>query len=340
MTEALLALARRCQPELEAAPLRVEPLAGGGNNRLYRIDAPDGSCVLKHYFRHPGQSRDRLGSEYAFLSRAWEAGVRCVPRPLGKDEGQGMGLYGFVPGRRPAAGEVGRFEVLQALEFLEAVNRPAPSAVPPLGQAAEACFSVPEHVQVVDRRMARLLAMEVHEDVDAQAARFVREKLQPAYREVRARALARAGSGAAPWAGPLAVADRVISPSDFGFHNALRGEGGRLAFLDFEYAGWDDPAKLVCDFFYQPAVPAPGPCFDEFTRGVAALVQDGAGTLARVELLRPLLGLKWCCIVLNHFSAIDLARRTFASAGAADAKAEQLEKARRLLDGILARGEG
>jgi tyrosyl-tRNA synthetase len=28
-------------------------------------------------------------------------------------------------------------------------------------------------------------------------------------------------------------------------------------FLDFEYAGWDGPAKLVCDFFCQPALPAP-----------------------------------------------------------------------------------
>jgi hypothetical protein len=131
----------------------------------------------------------------------------------------------------------------------------------------------------------------------------------------------------------------VLSPSDFGFHNALRGEDGRLAFLDFEYAGWDDPAKLVCDFFFQMAVPAPRQCFDEFARGVAALVPDVAGTLARVELLRPLFGLKWCCIVLNHFSRIDLARRAFAVSDAPSGKAGQLEKARRLFDGLSRKGE-
>ena len=27
-------------------------------------------------------------------------------------------------------------------------------------------------------------------------------------------------------------------------------------FIDFEYAGWDDPSKLICDFFCQPAVKA------------------------------------------------------------------------------------
>ena len=67
---------------------------------------------------------------------------------------------------------------------------------------------------------------------------------------------------------PLDPADRCVSPSDFGFHNALREPSGRLRFIDFEYAGWDDPAKLVCDFFCQPAVPAPAGAFDRFAAAV------------------------------------------------------------------------
>ena len=43
-----------------------------------------------------------------------------------------------------------------------------------------------------------------------------------------------------------------IFSSDFGFHNALIDESGTVYLLDFEYAGWDDPAKLVCDFSNQP----------------------------------------------------------------------------------------
>ena len=48
-----------------------------------------------------------------------------------------------------------------------------------------------------------------------------------------------------------------LSPSDFGFHNALVDERAGLTFLDFEYAGRDDPAKLVSDFFCQPEIPVP-----------------------------------------------------------------------------------
>ena len=56
---------------------------------------------------------------------------------------------------------------------------------------------------------------------------------------------------------PLDTQESVLSPSDFGFHNALLGPDGKLCFIDFEYAGWDDPAKLICDFFCQPQTPVP-----------------------------------------------------------------------------------
>ena len=42
-------------------------------------------------------------------------------------------------------------------------------------------------------------------------------------------------------------AERTLSPSDFGFHNALKRSDGRIVFLDFEYFGWDDPAKMTAE---------------------------------------------------------------------------------------------
>ena len=51
--------------------------------------------------------------------------------------------------------------------------------------------------------------------------------------------------------------EKIISPSDFGLHNAKLNRDHRLTFFDFEYAGWDDPAKTIADFFAQPRFPAP-----------------------------------------------------------------------------------
>ena len=50
----------------------LTPLAGGANNRVYRIDAGlRQTLVLKSYFRHPGDPRDR-SAEWAFATAAWQ----------------------------------------------------------------------------------------------------------------------------------------------------------------------------------------------------------------------------------------------------------------------------
>src|SRR6266480_4587472 len=55
-------------------------------------------------------------------------------------------------------------------------------------------------------------------------------------------------------AAALPQASRILSPSDFGFHNAIRRPDGTLAFVDFEYFGWDDPAKTIVDFLLHPGM--------------------------------------------------------------------------------------
>ena len=52
---------------------------------------------------------------------------------------------------------------------------------------------------------------------------------------------------------------RCLSPSDFGFHNALLEATGKLRFVDFEYAGWDDPAKTGVRLFLPARRAGAGP---------------------------------------------------------------------------------
>jgi len=131
----------------------------------------------------------------------------------------------------------------------------------------------------------------------------------------------------------LARRDRCISPSDFGFHNAILEKDKILRFIDFEYAGWDDPAKLVCDFFCQQQVPVPMAFFERFVEGIGTTVFDYDGFRSRVTLLLPVYCVKWCCILLNEFLSCGHSRRQFASAkGDVEMRKEiQLMKARRML---------
>ena len=50
----------------------------------------------------------------------------------------------------------------------------------------------------------------------------------------------------------LVEEDQIISPSDVGIHNMLINKSGLISFIDFEYSGLDDIAKLACDMILQP----------------------------------------------------------------------------------------
>jgi hypothetical protein len=320
-------------------PVRtVTPLIGGANNRVFRVEAAAGSALLKAYFRHPDDPRDRLGAEWAFSRFAWESGVRCIPQPLACDPTAGLGLFEFVYGKSLHGSVAGEAAVDQAIEFFRAVNRarssPAAAALP---SASESCFSLDDHFATVDRRVGRLKSIPVGGVSDVAAAGFVEAELVPAWGRVLAEARSAAARLGLKADHPLGPADRCVSPSDFGFHNALLAADGRLRFIDFEYAGWDDPAKLVCDFFCQPAVPAPAAAFGRF----AAAVADGLPApdlhLARADLLLPVYRVKWVCIMLNEFLPVGGTRRAFSTsspAGSDARKAAQLAKARAALAAV------
>ena len=232
---------------------QIHRLAGGGNNRAYRVEAGGRSFFLKVYFRDAADPRDRLGTEYAFSRFAWDRGVRALPEPLWCDCATGAGLYAYMEGRPLTPGSISVACVEQALDFWSQVNRHRDHAeAASLPPASEACFSITEHLNCVDRRIDRLSALEDGSEVDAAASCFVRERLLPVWRELSARVEVAAASHHVPLSEPIAASGRCLSPSDFGFHNALLLSDGSLTFHDFEYAGWDDPAKLVGDFFCQP----------------------------------------------------------------------------------------
>ena len=59
------------------------------------------------------------------------------------------------------------------------------------------------------------------------------------------------------------IQKKIISPSDIGFHNVLKNQG-KVNFIDFEYAGWDDPRKLLSDLVLQPQYNIPINCYQTF----------------------------------------------------------------------------
>ena len=301
-------------------------LAGGRNNQVYRLETEgDSSLLLKRYFSDTRDPRDRLGAEWSFISHAWSRGIRVVPEPILCEHAEQIGLYGFIQGRKLVASELTKAHIDAAIDFVLAVNkRPRPQLTP----ASEACFSLAEHIATVERRVMRLTTLDATAPHAGQAQQLVRTKLLPAWDAVKTHLAAGAESAGLAIDQALGPDECCLSPSDFGFHNALIDAQGRLTFLDFEYAGRDDPAKLVCDFFCQPDVPVPLSLHTHvIDRMAEGLGLDAAGVV-RCQLLLDAYRIKWACIILNDFLPLGATRRAYADAGAwAKRCAEQIAKA-------------
>jgi hypothetical protein len=322
------------EPRPAGGSMQLEALHTGGNNRVFMLKANERKLIVKQYYRHPSDKRDRFHSEQAFLRFAQESGLKGVPRVVASAPEDAIAIHEFIEGRRLEAAEISARHVAQAARFfLELNDRARSDLARELPQASEACFSVDDHIALVDLRVSRLAEIPAGSNVDGGALEFGR-RLGGCWRQIRDGIRVRVREhGFDPGA---VVDERCVSPSDFGFHNALLQSDGNLCFLDFEYAGWDDPAKMAGDFFSHPGVPVPAAHFDEFVR-VAMSYSGHAERLAlRTRLLAPLFRIKWCCIILNEFIPDAARRRRFADPGIEEAarKANQLEKARRLLSSI------
>jgi hypothetical protein len=311
-----------------ARPIALASLAGGRNNRVFRVETDgDAPLVLKSYFHDHHDPRNRLATEWGFLKIVWDRGVRAIPEPLACEPAARVALYSFVPGRKIAAGEVTDAHVAAAAEFVLAINVSSGTHIE-LPPGSEACFSLAEHIATVARRVDRLSNLAPDAPLRADAARFVADRLQPAWQTLLVRLDREVRGNRFSLEQELKPADCCLSPSDFGFHNALENDNGGVTFLDFEYAGRDDPAKLLCDYFCQPEVPVPIRHFDPFLERVAAGLGLDSAARDRCRLLLDLYRLKWACILLNDFLALGAARRAFAGLAAWEHRCRaQLEKA-------------
>ncbi len=330
MPEPGIAQAADVAQALLGTGLEVHHLIGGGrNSRVYRVARGRETYALKQYPSRADDPRDRLGTEVGALRLMAAGGIATVPQVVGVDRARGYALLTWIEGSEVRA--VGDADIDAAVAFLAAVHalRTLPAAAEqPL--AAEACLSGREIERQLGERLARLRALAPDEPA---LARFLDDAFAPQLSRRIADAKAKAGAAGLDFAAELPQEWRSLVPSDFGFHNSLRRADGSLAFVDFEYFGWDDPVKLTADILLHPGRPLDARRRRHFRRSIAGVYGEGSRFETRLAALLPLFGLRWVLILLNEFIPERWRRRQLAGAGGSwvEAKGRQLAAARAFL---------
>jgi hypothetical protein len=314
------------------APERVEPIGRGRNSRVYRVCAGAETFALKRYPARESDHHDRLATEHEALRLLERHRIAGVPLVLAVDRGENFALLSWVEGS--AVDDVGDADVDAALAFLAAVHALRRTAE--FGpQAAEACLSGSEILAQIRRRLDALRAPAA---TDRELGTFLEGPFLAVLDSIAACAATALNRAGTDLAADLPRTAQTLVPADFGFHNALRRPDGTLAFVDFEYFGWDDPVKLTSDVLLHPGVPIGERQRTRFRTAAAALYGAGDDTFAaRLAALYPLFGLRWVLILLNEFLPERWERRVAAGETGcwSEVKAGQLVKARALLTRVV-----
>jgi Ser/Thr protein kinase RdoA (MazF antagonist) len=236
---------RRVLAELGRRVVGWSELGTGTNNRLVRLDLADGPPLLVKFYAR--DRWDRLGTEFPALDFLARRGVAGVPRPYLRSDALLYGVYSFEPGQRKAPAELTVPDARAAAALAAELHAFGPDeADPALAPANAACFSLADYVDLIGARRRAFEALAA-DPAGCEEVRVLAREVD--FGPTIARLVARATAGLTP----AELAPALPRPSwrltsyDFGPHNLLvRADG--LTLVDFEGAGWDDPARMVMGF--------------------------------------------------------------------------------------------
>ncbi len=324
---------------LEKPVADLARITHGMNSLVFRVRCADDTLFAAKQYLHPtADGRSRLEVEFGALELLQGHEVGQVPRPIACDRGHDLGVYEYIDGQVPEPAELCEADLDTAIHFLLRLDSlaqvlPEEAAFP----AAEACFCAQNLLRDISYRLAGLLVIPEASSVVRTMHTFLRSRLIPELRQVRIWAESQwAALGSTPDA-RLRREEWTLSPSDFGFHNALRKRDGTLVFVDFEYFGWDNPAKLMADFLLHPAMSLSDAAKERFVRKMCGGLKRPL-LEKRLPVAYALFGVKWSLILLNGFVPGSVAQARLASGSQEQAQALslQLQKAEVMLDRAVA----
>ncbi|MCK5082907.1 MAG: hypothetical protein KAR31_08370, partial [Candidatus Omnitrophica bacterium] len=227
-------------------------------------------------------------------------------------------------------------DITDAVHFLEELKT-LKQEIGILFSASEAFFSIQAVIGSIQTRFDQLKTIRGSGEEYEAFYKYLDHDFFPFWGNLTLWAKNKCSESGISFDGNIGEDEKILSPSDFGFHNALRDKTGRIVFLDFEHFGWDDPAKTISDFLLHPAMALNQDLKQQFVLEIFHVFKERVRLKDRVEILYPFFGLKWCLIFLNEFIPGEFRRRDFARIDNKDKQnilREQLAKAQGMLDEV------
>lgn len=311
--------------EFDLEDFSINKIGLGKNNRTYVVSTNKKKYLAKFYFSSSQDQRARLINEFSFLEYTKEIGIKNVPNPLIKSNENNLGIYEFIEGRPATSSDINKDRIISAAQFFYDVNKAEyANKGQQLNFASDAFIDLDKSIRQIDDKIFILESAIKKKDDKFEAVKYILD-LKDVWSGLKSSLMVNKD---------LIVKNNslCVSPSDFGFHNTLIKKD-QLFFVDFEYAGRDDPAKFLADFFIQPEIKVSIEYMKLFADKALDYSDNKEIIYERAIKLFPMFQVKWCCIIMNEFLPETAKRRIFSNPELdIDASMQQqLQKAKQLL---------
>ncbi len=314
--------------------ISTKRIGDGRNSKVYLITCKDKKFSGKFYFQDKSEKRQRMSIEFSSMKFLWNNGIRAIPQPILIDKDHNFALYEYVEGLPIKSDDITIYNIDYATDFLKNLDAlKIKKESGNLNNAAEACFSIKQIVENIENRYKILISLPRNNANNKILFEFLKNEYLPAFKDVVKWCKSNLNEKL-NYELEIGKENRTLSPSDFGFHNSIRRHDGKIIFLDFEYFGWDDPAKMISDFLLHPNMDLSEQLKKRFLSSIILHFSKDSNLKKRLKITFPLFGLKWCMIFLNEFLPNQFLRREFAHKDElvkSEVQEKQLLKAKELL---------
>lgn len=281
-------------------------VSNGVNGNKFKIYIDKKKFFLKIYPNDEFNRHDRIKSELSFINFLKLNNLNNFPEIISHNRKENWIIFDWIEGTKIK--NVSRREVKNLIDFLidiQSFKIKEKSLLLPI--ASEACFSLVDHQSLIYQKAKNTLSkIQLFKNIDKDLIKTINTKFSimlNLLREIKNDYYYKKEF----WENKLNSSQRCISPSDVGFHNILNSSD-KFIFFDFEFAGIDDPCKLIVDLIIQPDYPIPFK-YTYLIKDLINLYKNKIPFLEiRLKIIFQLYQIKWFCIILNPIikNAIDI----------------------------------
>jgi len=265
-------------------------LEGGKNSKVLKFIGKKKKFVVKVYSDFKRLNREKLF--YNFLKKRK---ISSVLRILYTNYKLKLIIFEYIDGKKIK--NISNKDVSQLLIFLNNLNQKIDFRFP---HSIDGIKNRKDHVKLCEKKINDLKLINKKLLTSKKLDKFLNEYLIPKFKYLKRDVK---GKNFKKYFVRLKKKDLIMSPSDIGFHNILKKKN-KLFFFDFEYAGLDDPVKLICDFLCQPDQNITNYQKKIFINNKLFSRGQSVDINFLVKLFLPFHKIKWCCIMLNQIKSL------------------------------------